>query len=166
MKVKLTESFRIRIMLYTCISLLAAVLVDMAVLLFCIRSRILVSDYGLNEKINLHAHSSNYMLNNQIHASTKSMLGESDIFYRIFGVGIKVQLIIVLIILALIIFLMVFFLLTRRVMAYMMNILQGACTMADGDFSHRIDVRYHDEFSSIADSINRMADTVEAMKQK
>ena len=38
--------------------------------------------------------------------------------------------------------------------------------MADGDFSHRIDVRYHDEFSSIADSINRMADTVEAMKQK
>ena len=25
---------------------------------------------------------------------------------------------------------------------------------------------YHDEFSSIADSINRMADTVEAMKQK
>ena len=55
MKVKLTESFRIRIMLYTCISLLAAVLVDMAVLLFCIRSRILVSDYGLNEKINLHA---------------------------------------------------------------------------------------------------------------
>lgn len=131
MKVKLTESFRIRIMLYTCISLLAAVLVDMAVLLFCIRSRILVSDYGLNEKINLHAHSSNYMINNQIHASTKSMLGESDIFYRIFGVGIKVQLIIVLIILALIIFLMVFFLLTRRVMAYMMNILQGACTMAD-----------------------------------
>ena len=166
MKVKLTESFRIRIMLYTCISLLAAVLVDMAVLLFCIRSRILVSDYGLNEKINLHAHSSNYMINNQIHASTKSMLGESDIFYRIFGVGIKVQLIIVLIILALIIFLMVFFLLTRRVMAYMMNILQGACTMADGDFSYRIDVRYHDEFSSIADSINRMADTVEAMKQK
>ena len=80
-------------MLYTCISLLAAVLVDMAVLLFCIRSRILVSDYGLNEKINLHAHSSNYMINNQIHASTKSMLGESDIFYRIFGVGIKVQLI-------------------------------------------------------------------------
>ena len=150
MKVKLTESFRIRIMLYTCISLLAAVLVDMAVLLFCIRSRILVSDYGLNEKINLHAHSSNYMINNQIHASTKSMLGESDIFYRIFGVGIKVQLIIVLIILALIIFLMVFFLLTRRVMAYMRNILQG----------------YHDEFSSIADSINRMADTVEAMKQK
>ena len=166
MKVKLTESFRIRIMLYTCISLLAAVLVDMAVLLFCIRSRILVSDYGLNEKINLHAHSSNYMINNQIHASTKSMLGESDIFYRIFGVGIKVQLIIVLIIMALIIFLMVFFLLTRRVMAYMMNILQGACTMVDGDFSHRIDVRYHDEFSSIADSINRMADTVEAMKQK
>ena len=50
MKVKLTESFRIRIMLYTCISLLAAVLVDMAVLLFCIRSRILVSDYGLNAK--------------------------------------------------------------------------------------------------------------------
>ena len=104
MKVKLTESFRIRIMLYTCISLLAAVLVDMAVLLFCIRSRILVSDYGLNERMNLHAHSSNYMINNQIHASTKSMLGESDIFYRIFGVGIKVQLIIVLFILALIIF--------------------------------------------------------------
>ena len=66
MKVKLTESFRIRIMLYTCISLLAAVLVDMAVLLFCIRSRILVSDYGLNEKMNLHAHSSNYMINSQI----------------------------------------------------------------------------------------------------
>lgn len=166
MKVKLTESFRIRIMLYTCISLLAAVLVDMAVLLFCIRSRILVSDYGLNERMNLHAYSSNYMINNQIHASTKSMLGESDIFYRIFGVGIKVQLIIVLIILALVIFLMVFFLLTHRVMAYMMNILQGACKMADGDFSHRIDVRYHDEFSCIADSINRMADTVETMKQK
>ncbi|MFR4969601.1 MAG: hypothetical protein ACLTDC_02935 [Lachnospiraceae bacterium] len=55
---------------------------DMAVLLFCIRSRILVSDYGLNEKINLHAHSSNYMINNQIHASTKSMLGESDIFLQ------------------------------------------------------------------------------------
>ena len=47
-----------------------------------------------------------------------------------------------------------------------MNILQGAYKMADGDFSHRIDVRYHDEFSSIADSINRMADTVETMKQK
>ena len=35
--------------------------------------------------------------------------------------------------------------------------------MADGDFSHRIDVRYQNEFSCIADSINRMADTVETM---
>ena len=166
MKVKVTESFRIRIMLYTCISLLAAALVDMAVLFFCIRSRILVSDYGLNQ-INMHPGSDNYMINNsQIQASTKSMLSESDIFYRIFGVGLKGQLIVLLMVLAVVIFLMVFFLLTHRVMNYIMNILQGACKMADGDFAYRIDVRYQDEFSCIADSINRMADTVEAMKQK
>ena len=108
-------------MFYTCISLLAAVLADMAVLLFCIRSHILVSDYGLNERMNLHAGSSNYMLNNQIHASTKSMLSESDIFYRIFGVGIKAQLIIVLIILALIIFLMVFFLVLSQFVSLLLE---------------------------------------------
>ena len=166
MKVKFTESFRMRVMLYTCISLLAAVLVDMAVLLFCIRSRILVSDYGLND-MNIHAGNNNYVLNNsRIQASTKSMLSESNIFYRIFGVGIKVQLIIILIILALVVFLLVFFALTHQVTGYITTILQGACKMADGDFSHRIDVRYQDEFSCIADNINRMADTVETMKKK
>ena len=166
MKVKFTESFRMRVMLYTCISLLAAVLTDLTVLFLCIRSRILVSDYGLND-MNIHAGNNNYVLNNsRIQASTKSMLSESNIFYRIFGVGIKVQLIIILIILALVVFLLVFFALTHQVTGYITTILQGACKMADGDFSHRIDVRYQDEFSCIADSINRMADTVETMKKK
>lgn len=166
MKVKFTESFRMRVMLYTCISLLAAVLMDLTVLFLCIRSRILVSDYGLND-MNIHAGNNNYVLNNShIQASTKSMLSESNIFYRIFGVGIKVQLIIILIILALVVFLLVFFALTHQVTGYITTILQGACKMADGDFSHRIDVRYQDEFSCIADSINRMADTVETMKKK
>lgn len=166
MKVKFTESFRMRVMLYTCTSLLAALLADLAVLFFCIRSRILVSDYGLND-MNIHAGNNNYVLNNsQIQASTKSMLSESNIFYRIFGVGIKTQLIIILIILALVVFLLVFFALTHQVTGYITTILQGACKMADGDFSHRIDVRYQDEFSCIADSINRMADTVETMKKK
>ena len=155
-----------RVMLYTCISLLAAVLTDLTVLFLCIRSRILVSDYGLNN-MNIHAGNNNYVLNNsRIQASTKSMLSESNIFYRIFGVGIKVQLIIILIILALVVFLLVFFALTHQVTGYITTILQGACKMADGDFSHRIDVRYQDEFSCIADSINRMADTVETMKKK
>ena len=166
MKVKFTESFRMRVMLYTCISLLAAVLTDLTVLFLCIRSRILVSDYGLND-MNIHAGNNNYVLNNsRIQASTKSMLSESNIFYRIFGVGIKVQLIIILIILALVVFLLVFFALTHQVTGYITTILQGACKMADGDFSHRIDVRYQDEFSCIADSINRMADTVETMRKK
>ena len=166
MKVKFTESFRMRVMLYTYISLLAAVLTDLTVLFLCIRSRILVSDYGLND-MNIHAGNNNYVLNNsRIQASTKSMLSESIIFYRIFGVGIKVQLIIILIILALVVFLLVFFALTHQVTGYITTILQGACKMADGDFSHRIDVRYQDEFSCIADSINRMADTVETMKKK
>lgn len=166
MKVKFTESFRMRVMLYTCISQLAAVLTDLTVLFLCIRSRILVSDYGLND-MNIHAGNNNYVLNNsRIQASTKSMLSESNIFYRIFGVGIKVQLIIILIILALVVFLLVFFALTHQVTGYITTILQGACKMADGDFSHRIDVRYQDEFSCIADSINRMADTVETMKKK
>ena len=155
-----------RVMLYTCISLLAAVLTYLTVLFLCIRSRILVSDYGLND-MNIHAGNNNYVLNNsRIQASTKSMLSESNIFYRIFGVGIKVQLIIILIILALVVFLLVFFALTHQVTGYITTILQGACKMADGDFSHRIDVRYQDEFSCIADSINRMADTVETMKKK
>lgn len=155
-----------RVMLYTCISLLAAVLTDLTVLFLCIRSRILVSDYGLNN-MNIHAGNNNYVLNNsRIQASTKSMLSESNIFYRIFGVGIKVQLIIILFILALVVFLLVFFALTHQVTGYITTILQGACKMADGDFSHRIDVRYQDEFSCIADSINRMADTVETMKKK
>ena len=166
MKVKFTESFRMRVMMYTCISLLSAVLTDLAVLFLCIRSRILVSDYGLNN-MNIHAGNNNYVLNNsRIQASTKSMLSESNIFYRIFGVGIKVQLISILFILALVVFLLVFFALTHQVTGYITTILQGACKMADGDFSHRIDVRYQDEFSCIADSINRMADTVETMKKK
>ena len=166
MKVKFTESFRMRVMMYTCISLLAAVLTDLAVLFLCIRSRILVSDYGLNN-MNIHAGNNNYVLNNsRIQASTKSILSESNIFYRIFGVGIKVQLIIILFILALVVFLLVFFALTHQVTGYITTILQGACKMADGDFSHRIDVRYQDEFSCIADSINRMADAVETMKKK
>ena len=115
MKVKFTESFRMRVMLYTCISLLAAVLTDLTVLFLCIRSLILVSDYGLND-MNIHAGNNNYVLNNsRIQASTKSMLSESNIFYRILGVGIKVQLIIILIILALVVFLLVFFALTHQV---------------------------------------------------
>lgn len=134
MKVKFTESFRMRVMMYTCISLLAAVLTDLAVLFLCIRSRILVSDYGLNN-MNIHAGNNNYVLNNsRIQASTKSMLSESNIFYRIFGVGIKVQLIIILFILALVVFLLVFFALTHQVTGYITTILQGACKMADGDF--------------------------------
>lgn len=166
MKVKFIESFRMRIMLYTCISLLSAFLVDLAVLFLCIRSRILVSDYGLN-KINLPAGSNAYVMNNtQIQGTTKSMLSESNLFYKVFGVGIKVQLIVILMILAVIVFLAVFFFLTQQIAGYIVNILHGACKMADGDFTGRIDVRYHDEFSCIADSINRMADTVEMMKKK
>ena len=166
MKVKFTESFRIRVMIYTCVSLAAAILADLAVLFLCIRSRVLVSDYGMNSMA-IHAGNNNHMLNNsQIQASTRSMLSESNLFYRIFGVGIKVQLVIILMVFALVVFLLVFFALSHRVTGYITTILQGACKMADGDFSYRIDVRYQDEFSCIADSINRMADTVEMMKKK
>ena len=166
MKVKFTESFRIRVMIYTCVSLAAAILADLAVLFLCIRSRVLVSDYGMNNMA-IHAGNNNHMLNNsQIQASTRSMLSESNLFYRIFGVGIKVQLVIILMVFALVVFLLVFFALSHRVTGYITTILQGACKMADGDFSYRIDVRYQDEFSCIADSINRMADTVEMMKKK
>lgn len=150
-------------MVYTCISLGTAMLCDMAVLLFCIRSRLLVSDYDTGGWMNYK-----YM-NNSIYpfaAPAKSMLGESDIFYRMFGVGIKIQLIILLIIIALTVFLLVFFLLTRQMTGYIGNILKGAQQMADGDFEYRIDVLYQDEFSCIADSINRMADTVQRMQKR
>ncbi|MGN0203911.1 MAG: sensor histidine kinase [Coprococcus sp.] len=163
MKVKFSESFRIRIMVYTCISLGTAILCDLALLLFCIRSRLLVSDYDTGNWMN-HM----YMNNNSYQYMTpgQSMLGESDIFYRIFGVGIKVQLIVLMIIVAVVVFLLVFFMLTRQMTGYIGNILSGVQQMADGDFEYRIDVLYQDEFSCIADGINRMADTVQSMQRR
>lgn len=138
-------------------------LCDLAVLLFCIRSRIMVSDY---DKGNWLSYKSMNNAGYPYSTPARSMLGESDIFYRMFGVGIKVQLLILLVIIALTVFLLVFFLLTRQMTEYIGNILKGAQQMADGDFEYRIDVLYQDEFSCIADSINRMADTVQRMQKR
>lgn len=163
MKAKFSESFRIRIMIYTCISLGTAMLCDMGILLFCIRFRLLVSDYNAGRLLGqMYMNNRDYQYQNP----ARSMLGEADIFYRMFGVGIKLQLIILLIVMAVIIFLTVFFLLTRQMTGYIGNILKGARRMADGDFEYRIDVLYQDEFSCIADSINRMADTVQRMQSR
>ena len=164
MKVKFGESFRIRIMVYTFISLGAAMLCDMTLLLLCIRSRFLISDYNIGREI-----TERYPANNwgyQYGNATRSMLGEADVFYRIFGVGIKAELIILLLVLALVVFLVVFFWLTRRMTVYIDNILEGARQMAGGDFGHRIEVLHQDEFSCSADSINHMADTVQQMQHK
>lgn len=163
MKAKFSESFRIRIMIYTCISLGTAMLCDLGILLFCIRFRLLVSDYNAGRLLGqMYMNNRDYQYQNP----ARSMLGEADIFYRMFGVGIKLQLIILLIVMAVIIFLTVFFLLTRQMTCYIGNILKGARRMADGDFEYRIDVLYQDEFSCIADSINRMADTVQRMQSR
>ena len=163
MKAKFSESFRIRIMIYTCISLGTAMLCDLGILLFCIRFRLLVSDYNAGRLLGqMYMNNRDYQYQNP----ARSMLGEADIFYRMFGVGIKLQLIILLIVMAVIIFLTVFFLLTRHMTGYIGNILKGARRMADGDFEYRIDVLYQDEFSCIADSINRMADTVQRMQSR
>lgn len=163
MKAKFSESFRIRIMIYTCISLGTAMLCDLGILLFCIRFRLLVSDYNAGRLLGqMYMNNRDYQYQNP----ARSMLGEADIFYRMFGVGIKLQLIILLIVMAVIIFLTVFFLLTRQMTGYIGNILKGARRMADGDFEYRIDVLYQDEFSCIADSINRMADTVQRMQSR
>lgn len=163
MKAKFSESFRIRIMIYTCISLGTALLCDLALLLFCVCSRMLVSDYDMGNRMNrMYTNNGSYPYT----TPAQSMLGESDVFYRMFGVRIKAQLILLMIIVAAVVFFVVFFLLTRQMTGYTGNILRGVQRMADGDFEYRIDVLYQDEFSCIADGINRMADTVQRMQKR
>lgn len=163
MKARFIESFRIRMMIYTCISMVTALLCDLAVLLLCIRFRLFVSDYDTEIVMNrMYMDNRNY----QFASSAKSMLGQSDVLYRIFGMGIKGQLIVILFVLAVLVFLLVFFMLTRPMTGYIDSILKGAQQMAGGDFEHRINVLYQDEFSCIADSINSMADTVQRMQHK
>jgi signal transduction histidine kinase len=148
-------------MFYTCISLGTAVLCDLMILLVCLRAGWLVSNYDSGQMMR------NYAVNNYSnHASARSMLGENDIFYRVFGVGVKWELIALMIIAALVVFLAVFFRLTRKMTIYVDNIMDGVQKMSEGDFSHRINVQYEDEFSCIADGINRMADTVQQMQSK
>ncbi len=165
MKAKFNESFRLRIMFYTCISFGTAFLCDVMVLFLCIRLKLLVYDYSARELMNQVYAGNNYQAP-QNHASVRSMIGQSDVFYRIFGVSVKWELIVLLIVLAIFVFLLVFFLLTRQMTGYIDNILKDVHRMADGDFEHRIDVHYQDEFSYIAECINRMADTVQEMQHK
>lgn len=162
MKARFNESFRLRIMFYTCISFGTAILCDVMVLLMCVRLKLLVSDYSAEQLMNRLYAENSY----QKHEPARSMLGQSDVFYRIFGVSIKWELIVLLIVLAVFVFLLVFFLLTRQMTGYIDSILNGVHQMADGNFEHRIDVHYQDEFSYIANCINRMADTVQEMQHK
>lgn len=167
MKAKFNESFRLRIMFYTCISFGTALICDAMILLLCIRSRLLVKDYNMEQMVNRLYSNNSVGGSYQIHTPARSMMGQSDIFYRIFGVSIKWELMLLLIVMAVFIFLLVFFLLTRQMTDYIERILDGVRQITEGDFKHRIDVRYQeDEFSYIADCINRMADSAQEMQFK
>ncbi len=63
------------------------------------------------------------------------------------------------------VFILIFHLLTRRRMNYLEEITSVLERISEGDLSARVPVRYDDEFSVIADCINRMALDLELLKQ-
>lgn len=167
--------FKLRIMVYTFASLAAAILADIAVLFLCIKVNILTQgSRHVSPLITDNSQSSitgGAAVSGQNSAAAagrnaaNAIIGEHDVFYRIFGVGIKWQLVLVLIILLLVVFIATFILLTRNMSDYINRIVEGIGKVSAGDFSERIPVLHDDEFAYIAANINHLAQNMDNMKK-
>lgn len=159
-------SFRFQIMLITFISMALSLLGDLVIFLICMRTGFLT----VREQSAVFSMQENSRLTAVFQASPSRdpggvMLGEGNMFYRLFGVGIRWQLAVLLICCSIIIFFLVFFLLTRPMNRYIAQIVSGIGLMAQGDLRERLPVQKDDEFSYIAMQINKLADHVCSMEE-
>jgi len=154
--------FRFRIMLYTLLSITAAGLIAALVMVCCVRFGLLTS--GISNEVAGGAYSAGGAASSA--APVDSIMRQSDYFYRVFGVTVRWQLIVLLLFTSVAVFLITFFSFTRQMNADIVSIVSGIEKISDGDFNTRIETVEKGELCLIATHINEMAESMSDMRAK
>ncbi|MCI6018200.1 MAG: HAMP domain-containing histidine kinase [Clostridiales bacterium] len=161
MKAKLHTSYRIKMMLYTILSMVITFCFDFAAIYafnIFYRKRPQNRELSVIEANGSYVPPAENNMNN--YPSIMPSKGGAEAFNYL-GVLFYA----VLIILSITIFLTVFLLLTRKTVLYLQEISGALEKISEGHFETRVPVRYNDEFSIIADNINCMTMDLEYLKK-
>ena len=142
-----------RILIDVMISAFAATAVDVVICILCKKLKIFVVDMPVKVA---------YPDTGRI----SSLSGKDSIVYRIFGFDIQFELVVILVVTALAVFMTVFMLLTRSIITGAEQILEGIRQVTEGHYDYRIQVRGHNELSSIAEGLNQLAEESARMKRQ
>lgn len=157
MKDNLFKSYRIKMMLYTVLSVLITIGLDALFIYVYARMRLNNEAIGGDYSRSLSETSGSL--------STDKILAESY-GIKIFGYKIHWEILIILTVLSIVLVVTIFHLLTRRRTAYIEEITKAIQNIAKGDYTSTLAVKYNDEFSIIAENLNIMALDLRLLKEK
>lgn len=153
------HSYRLKMMLYTVLSAGIAALIVITVIYGCAKIKMFSSsDELLNESKSVTDNSLNILQNTRDDFTPDGM--------KFFGHNFPWLMIIFIVVLSLALFIFIFHMMTRRTTKYIEEITASIQHIAQGDFSAQIPVRYNDEFTVIAESLNIMALDLRLLKDK
>ena len=162
MKAEWYKSYRVQMMLYTLLSAGITIIVDVLII-FC-AAKFMQLGQSDTKALEMARNSVTAYGNSAPYAS----LGESHPKDGIQLFGQYFDWIVLLILAAgsCVLFVVIFNLLTRNVTRYIEEITTSIQKLSQGDFSTRVDVRYENEFSIIAQNLNVMALDLKLAKEK
>ncbi|WP_310603752.1 sensor histidine kinase [Anaerosporobacter sp.] len=159
-KRKIEENFQTRIIRYAVFSLLITIFVE-----FMVMGMIYLGSHVFENKATHREQTidmKSNMLKNSLDVNTTMMEGANSQ-----GQAQKEVVIIVVAIICLvagaIMFTCIFLFYIRRYYNYIYEITEGINRIAGGDFESKIPVRYTDELSSVADTVNRLSVSIQKM---
>lgn len=158
MKANSLKSYRVKMMMYTLLCMIITFVFDVAVIYVYkhLRHFISASSKTIPESVAAQgALPRTYVNNSHISDAISSGRGVRDLPFFL-----------VLICVSLVLFIFLFQLFTRKTVNYLHEITGAIQKISDGDFGTRLEVVGDDEFSIIADNINRMAMDLEFLKAK
>lgn len=162
MKVEWYKSYRVQMMLYTLLSACITLVVDVLII-FCASRFMRLSQNDTKalemarNSVPAYGNAAPYMYNAE--SSMKDGI-------LLFGQYFSWIVLVILIAGSCILFVVIFNLLTRNVTRYIEEITTTIQKISQGDFSSRVDVRYENEFSIIAQNLNIMALDLKLAKEK
>lgn len=160
MKVNPLRSYRMKMMLYTLLSISITFTIDI-VIFYVYR---FIHKFVIKSAANIATQDTAFDALTQNSLPNASLNGAA-----VPGSGSRGHfpwlLIFILVLISVVIFIVLFQIFTRKTVNYLHEITEAIQQISDGDFNTRIDVRYSDEFSVIADNINHMAMDLEFLNK-
>lgn len=158
MKVNSLKSYRVKMMMYTLLCMIITFAFDIIAIYIYkhIKHIANVQSKAIPESVTAQgALPRTYVNNSHISNAISSNQGMRDLPFFL-----------VLVCLSFVLFILLFQLFTRKTVNYLHEITGAIQKISDGDFNTRLEVVGDDEFSIIADNINRMAMDLEFLKAK